>query len=183
MIYSFSDFDAEAEKIKEWFKREIDALRTGRASPALVKDISIEYYGTKTKLEGLASIAVENARTIVIQPWDSGTMEAIEKAIKNSNLGLQPASDKKTIRLVLPELTGERRQFLINIVGEKFEEARVSLRKVRDNIWKDIQEAERQGRFGEDEKFRLKNELQKKTDQFNEDLAKAAERKKEEIKL
>lgn len=180
--YSFSGFDNETEKIKEWFKREIDALRTGRASPALVKDIGVEYYGTKTKIESMASIAISDARTIVIQPWDKQAVEAVEKAIRNSNIGLQPVIDKETIRVILPELTGQRRQFLMDMVGEKLEEARVSLRKARDTISKDIQEAERQGQFGEDEKFRLKNELQKKTDSFNEILREMAERKKEEIR-
>ncbi|MEK7599043.1 MAG: ribosome recycling factor [Patescibacteria group bacterium] len=181
MIYSFSNFEIEAGKIKEWFSRELDGLRTGRANPTLVKDIVVEYYGTKTKLEGLASIGVQDARTLVIQPWDKQAIEAIEKAIRSSNIGLQPVVDKEMIRVVLPELTGERRQFLTKIVGEKFEEARVSLRKARDDVWKDIQNMERESKLSEDEKFRLKDELQKKMDSVNEALQGLAERKKEEI--
>lgn len=181
MPYSFSNFESAAAKTKERLVAEFGALRTGRANPVLVKDIQVEYYGSKTKLESLASIGVEDARTLIVQPWDKQSTEAIEKAIRNSNIGLQPIVDSTAIRLVLPELTGERRQALLKIASEKLEEARISLRKARDESWKDIQEREREKELSEDEKFRLKDELQKKMDSLNGELDDMAEKKRKEV--
>ena len=180
-MYDLSKFETEAGKIKERLVAEMGAIRTSRASPALVKDIMVEYYGSKMKLEGLASIGVQDARTLTIQPWDKNAVEPIEKTIRSSNLGLQPVVDKGLIRIILPELTGERRQFLIKLVGEKTEESRIALRRGRDEVWKEIQERERSGGISEDEKFRLKDELQKKIDRFNKDLEELAENKKKDI--
>ncbi|MEK7566892.1 MAG: ribosome recycling factor [Patescibacteria group bacterium] len=182
MIDNLSKFEVSANKIKERLSGEMGAIRTSRANPALVKDITVEYYGSKMKLEGLASIGVGDARTLTVQPWDKGSLEAIEKAVRASNLGLQPVVDKDMIRIILPELTGERRQTLIKLVGEKLEEARIVLRRERDEVWKEAQEGERSGGISEDEKFRFKDELQKKIDRFNKDFEELAERKKNEIK-
>ncbi len=134
MPYSLSKFDSSFQKIKNHFADELGALRTGRANPALVKDIAVEYYGGKTKLEGLASIGVGDARTLIIQPWDKGALEAIEKAVRSSNLGLQPVVDRDVLRIILPELTGERRQAMQKLVGEKLEESRIALRRERDEV-------------------------------------------------
>ena len=181
MPYSFSAFDAELKKTTAWLVGELSALRTGRASPAMIKDITVEAYGSKMKLEGVASITVQDARTLLIQPWDKTTVLAIETAIRNSGIGVQPVVDKETIRVVLPALTGERRETLMKIVSEKLEEARIASRKARDEVWKDIQTKERDGGLSEDEKFRFKDEMQKKIDTFNRDLDSLAERKKVEI--
>ena len=182
MAFSFSGFEHELKKTTEWFSDELSALRTGRASPTMVKDILVDAYGSKTKLEGLASITTQDARTLAIQPWDKSVVGAIETAIRNSNLGLQPVVDKEVIRIILPALTGERRDQLIKLVGEKLEEARIASRKARDIVWKDIQTQERGGTSSEEEKFRAKDELQKKIDQFNRELDMLAERKHAEIK-
>ena len=181
MSYSFSGFDAELKKAKEWLADEFTALRTGRANPAMVKDILVDCYGSKMKLENVASIGAQDARTLLIQPWDKASVEPIERAIRASNLGLQPVVDKDVIRVILPTLTGERRGALMKLVSEKLEEARIMSRKARDEIWKDIQTKERDGALSEDEKFRAKDELQKKIDAFNRDLEALVERKKTEI--
>ena len=143
MPYSFVKFDSLFQKTRDHLSENLGALRTGRANPALVKDIVIEYYGSKMKLEGLASIGTADARTLIIQPWDKGSLEAVEKGIRASNLGLQPVVDRDIIRVVLPELTGERRQAMQKLVGEKLEEARIALRRIRDDAWKEIQENEK----------------------------------------
>ena len=169
------------EKIKSRFAEELGALRTSRASPSLVKDILVDYYGTKTKIEGLASISIQDAKTLVIQPWDKNSVEPIEKAVRASNLGLQPVADKNILRIVLPELTGERRQSLIKFIGEKLEESRIAVRRERDEIWKDGQDKERAGELSEDQKFRLKEELQKKVDKANRELEEIAEKKRKEV--
>jgi len=181
MAYDLTRFENTAKKIKEKFSGELGAIRTSRASPALVKDILVDYYGGKMKLEGLASIGVQDARTIVVQPWDKSSLEAIEKAIRSSNLGIQPVADRDVLRIVLPELTGERRQALLKLAGEKLEEARIALRRERDEVWKEVQDKERAGEIPEDEKFRLKDELQKKTDGFNGEFEEIVEKKRQEV--
>lgn len=180
-MYDFGKFETASKKIREKLGEELSALRTGRANPSLVKDILVDYYGSKVKLEGVATIGVSDARTLAIQPWDKNSMGPIEKAVRGSNLGLQPVADKDTIRVILPELTGERRQSLLKLAGEKLEESRIAVRRERDQVWKEIQESEREGKISEDEKFRLKDELQKKIDRFNKDLDELAEKKRYEI--
>jgi ribosome recycling factor len=181
MAYDFSLFQKRAVEIIGWFKEEIALLRTGRASPALVENINVESYGAKTPLKHVAAISVEDARTLRIQPWDSALLEPIEKAIRSSELGLQPVVDKQSVRLILPELTQERRSALVKILGEKLENAKVSLRQLRDEIWRDIQDKERQKEISEDDKFRFKDDLQKKMDDFSKELEDLAEKKRKEI--
>ncbi|MBI2039265.1 MAG: ribosome recycling factor [Candidatus Niyogibacteria bacterium] len=182
MPYPFTQFDTELKKTKEWFSNELSTLRTGRANPAMVKDVLVDAYGSKMKLEGVASITSQDARTLVIQPWDKSMVGSIETAVRNSNLGLQPVVDKEVIRVILPALTGERREQLMKVVNEKSEEARIASRKARDIVWKDVQTQERDGKISEDEKFRAKDELQKRIDHFNRELDEIAERKRVEIK-
>lgn len=180
-MYDFGKFETASKKIREKLGEELSVLRAGRANPSLVKDMLVDYYGSKVKLEGVATIGVQDARTLAIQPWDKNSMEPIEKAVRASNLGLQPVADKDIIRIILPELTGERRQALLKLAGEKFEEARIALRRSREDIWKEIQEKERAGEISEDEKFRLKDELQKKIDNLNSEFEEIVEKKRKEI--
>lgn len=182
MPYSLSTLEEQFRKIKAWLIAELGVLRTGRANPAMVKNVSVDYHGVKTNLENLASIRIQDAHTLVIQPWDKGTIEAIEHAIRSSSIGFQPITDKEVVRLILPELTGERREALLKIVGGKLEDARISLRKVRDEVWKDIQEQERAGTIREDEKFHLKEKLQKHIDEFNQEFEELVRRKQIEIR-
>ena len=181
MAYDFSNIKKKTEEIKEWFKKETASLRTGRATPVLVEGIMVDSYGAQTPLKHVANITVEDAKSIRITPWDASVLKNIEQAISASSLGIQPIAEKQSVRITLPELTEERRKSLIKLLGEKLEEARVSLRIERDEVWKDIQEKERNGDISEDEKFRFKDELQKIIDKFNEEIEGISKIKEKEI--
>lgn len=171
----------ELAGILTWFQGEIAALRTGRATPALVENIEVDYHGAKTPLKHIASLSTPDARTITIQPWDKAALEPIQKALEAFSVNLAPIADKDTIRLALPALTEERRKELLKLLGVKAEEARVRSRKTRDEAWKTVQRREKEKAIREDEKFRAKGELQKKIDEFNEKLDGAKERKERDI--
>ena len=179
--YDFKKLDEKISAAAERFKNETASLRTGRANPALVEDIKIEAYGTSNPLKNLSSVTVENAKTLIIQPWDKSILEAIEKGIANSSLGLRPAVQKDAIRVTLPDLTQERRQALLKLLKEKLEDAKVSLRQARDETWKDIQERERAKTISEDEKFRLKGQMEERAKKGAERLEETSQKKEKEI--
>ena len=181
MNYNFSKIKERGEGIKECFNKETASLRTGRATPILVEDILVTSYGAKTPLKHVAAISVDDARTLRISPWDTSVIKDIEIAIAASPLGIQPLVDQQTIRVVLPELSEERRKSLVKILSDKLEESRISIKKEREEIWRDIQDKEKSGELSEDEKFRLKDELQKIVDDFNKDLENMSEKKRSEI--
>ena len=181
MTYDFSKTRRKTEEIKEHFKKEIFSLHSSRANPALVENIMVDSYGTKMLIKHVATISAEDARNLRITPWDISLLKNIETAINSSNLGAQPIADKQSIRITLPDLSEERRKTIIKILSEKLEEAKVSLRRERDEIWKDIQEKDHQGEIPEDDKFRFKDELQEIIDKATEELEEVAERKKQEI--
>lgn len=182
MNYDFSKTKNRAEEIKDWLKKEVSSLRTGRATPALVENLLVSSYGALVPIKNIASISVEDPKTILITPWDSTMIKSIESAISSSSMGIQPVADKQSVRVVLPELTEERRKSLVKILHEKLEEARVSLKLERDESWKDIQEKERKKEISEDDKFHFKDELQKMVDLASKDFEEIAKRKEEEIK-
>jgi len=181
MTYDFSKIKNKFEEFKSHLKKEVFSLHSSRANPALVEDIMVDSYGTKMPIKHVATISVEDARTLRITPWDISVLKNIEIAISASNLGGQPIADKQSIRIALPELSQERRKAIIKVLSEKLEEAKISLRQERDEVWKDIQEKERKGEIPEDDKFRFKEELQKIIDKTNEELEEIAERKKQEV--
>ena len=139
---------------------EFGAIRTGRASPALVEKLKIDYYGSDVPLQQLAGVTVPEARVLVIAPYDKGAMKAIEKAIQASDLGVNPSNDGTVIRVTFPELTGERRKNLVKVVKKLSEEGRIAVRNVRRHIRQDL---ERDGEISEDEVNRLEKELEKLT--------------------
>lgn len=179
--YNFSQLKENGEKVKEWFKKEIVSLRTGRATPALVENLVVEAYESRSPLQHVAAINIEDARTIRITPWDATVLKSIEQAIVASSLGVQPIADGQSIRISLPELTEDRRKMLSKTVAEKLEEAKISIRKERDEVWKDIQAKEKEGELTEDDKFSLKEEMQKNVDSLMADLDGVAVKKEEEI--
>lgn len=181
MNYDFSKIKNDGEKTKERFKQDIASLRTGRANPALVEDLLVESYGSKTPLKHLATISTEDARTLRISPWDASVIKNIESAITSSNLGVAPIADKQSIRISLPGLTEDRRKTLAKTLSSKLEEARISLRQSREYVWKDIQEREKTGEIPEDYKFKFKDELQKIVDKISAELEDLAKRKEQEI--
>lgn len=179
--YDFKKFDEKTAAAKEWLLREYRGLRTGRASPSVLDAVSVSAYGTQMPLKQVAGISVEDPRTIRVQPYDAGLLKDIERAIAAANLGLGVAADSSGVRVSFPDLTGERRQEMIKIAKGKLEEARVTMRLARDEAWKEIQVRESEGTLTEDDKFSLKEELQKKTDKANEELEAVFESKEKEM--
>ncbi|MEW5907634.1 MAG: ribosome-recycling factor [Patescibacteria group bacterium] len=180
-MYDLSAINKKGAEMKDWFKKEIGSLRTGRATPALMENIFVDVYGSKSLVKQVASITVEDAKTLRITPWDVSLLKNIENALMNANFGSNPIVDKQSVSISLPQLTEERRKALVKIVNEKLEQAKISLKVERDELWRDIQEKERKGIITEDEKFRLKDKLQKELAKINDELTEIAVRKEEEI--
>jgi len=160
---------------------DLNGIRTGRASPALVERLPVEYYGTPTPLQNLASISVPEPRTLTIKPFDAGSLKDIEKAIRSSDLGLNPNSDGKVIHLNLPPLTEERRRDLVKHMSHRLEESRVAVRNVRRDLHNDIREFEKEKLITEDDLKRGEEDLQKLTDKFIEEIARLGQNKEKEI--
>jgi ribosome recycling factor len=171
------DFD----KILDFYKTDIASIRTGRATPAMAEDIVVDMYGQKMTIKELASLSVPEPRTLSIQPWDKGAVEAIEGAIRKSDLGLNPIVDGETIRLNIPSLTEERRKEFIKLLKQKSEDARIKIRQLREDIWRKIQQLEKDGEIGEDQRFKGKEDLQKTVDEYNKKIEELE--KKKEIEL
>jgi ribosome recycling factor len=172
-----NDFEQAVESLT----LEFGKTRTGRASASLVENILVESYGTKMPLKQLASIAVTDARTITVNPWDKKNISEIESALRKSDQGFNPANDGQLIRINLPPLTEERRKELVKVVSQKAEEARVLIRSTREAAWKEIQNLEQEGKISEDDKFRGKEKLQKIVDEYNEKIEEIRKRKEKEI--
>lgn len=162
-------------------EEDLTGIRTGRANPALVEKLPVDYYGSPTPLQQLASIGVPEPRQLLIRPFDPSTVKDIERAIQSSDLGLTPNSDGKTIRLNLPPLTEERRRELVRIVKNRVEEARVAIRNVRRDSIRDLREFENEKLISEDELKSGEEELQKITDEFIDEVNQTGERKENEI--
>lgn len=160
---------------------DLAGIRTGRAAPALVEKLPVEYYGSPTPLLQLASITVPEPRSLLIRPYDPSTLKIIERSILASDLGLTPNNDGKSIRLNLPPLTEERRRDLVKIVHNRVEEARVAARNVRRDAIKDLRDFENEKLISEDDLKRGEDELQKITDRIIAEMEKVGERKETEI--
>ena len=152
------------EKSVEAIRHEFGSVRTGRASPALLDRINVDYYGTQTPLKQLATISASEGRLLTVQPYDKSSIKSIEKAILESDVGLTPNSDGTVIRLAIPELTEERRKQLVKVVHSIAEEGRVAVRNVRRDVMHDLRELKGEGDVGSDDEHRAEGELQKLTD-------------------
>ncbi len=181
MPYNFSKLNEKTKEVHEWLERELSSLRSGRATPAVLDVVQVESYGAKMPIKHLATITLEDARTIRIVPFDTSVSKEIEKAIGLANLGLSVSVDDNGVRAHFPDLTSERRVAILKVAKERLESARINMRKVRDEIVRDIDAKEKEGGMGEDEKFRLKKELEKLSDTENKKLQEAYERKEKEI--
>jgi ribosome recycling factor len=175
------DLRERMTKSVEVLQDDLLSIRTGRASPALVEKLLIEYYGAMTPLNQMASIAVPEPRLLVIRPWDPSALGDIERAILKSDLGLTPMNDGKLIRLSIPRLTEERRRELVKLVARRVEEARIAIRNLRRDALKDLQEFEKEKMISEDEFFRAKDEVQELTDEFVAKIDEIGQRKEEEV--
>lgn len=162
-------------------EEDLAGIRTGRASPALVEKLPVEYYGIQTPLLQLASINVPEPRSLMIRPFDANSLKAIERAIRTSDLGLNPNNDGKAIRLNLPPLTEERRRDLVKVVHNRVEEARVAVRNVRRDSIKDLREYEQEKLISEDDRTKGEVELQKITDRYIAEVNGVGERKEKEV--
>src|SRR3990170_705289 len=176
-----ADVEARMGRAVEALERELAAVRTGRASTALVERLHVEYYGTQTPLNQLAGISVPEPHQIVIQPWDRGVLGAIEKAILKSDIGLMPNVDGTVVRLNIPQLTEERRRDLVKIVHRRMEEARVEIRNLRRDAADQLKKLERESELGSDEAHRLLDAVQSTTDRHIGEVDRVGAAKEQEI--
>ena len=181
-MYNFTSFKKSVAEVANWLRKEYQGIRTGRATPALLDNVFVEVYGSRMPITQTATVTVEDARSLRVTPWDLANVKAIERAVADANIGVSASADDRGVRVSFPELTSERRESLLKIARAKLEDARVSLRGERDKVWHDIQERERAGEMGEDDKFRAKDEMQKIVDAANEELEDIAEKKEKEIR-
>jgi ribosome recycling factor len=166
---------------EEGLQRELSGVRTGRATPALLDSVRVDAYGSRSKLPEIASVTVEDARTIRISPWDKSLSKAIEKAIGEADLGISVVVDDTGMRVIFPDLTAERRTLLSKIAGDKLEQSKITLRGHRAEAIKDIEASEKEGGMGKDEVVRLKEEVQKLIDSGTTTLEAMGKKKNEEI--
>lgn len=169
------------EKAIEHFKNESSKIRTGRANPSLVEDLMVDYYGAKTPLKQIASINTPEPRTIAIQPWDRGALAAIEGAIRSSDLNLNPMNDGILVRINIPMLTEDRRKEMVKMLNQKNEEARIAIRTIREDILKEVKDAEKAGDISEDDEFKAKEKMQEIVDEYNKKIEELRAKKEVEI--
>lgn len=172
---------AEFDKAIDHLKQDITSLRTGRAAVSMVEDITVEAYGAKQPIKATATISVQDAKTITLEPWDKSMLANLDKAIQMSDLGVNPVNDGKMIRLIFPDLTSERRQELIKVLHQKLEQARITIRKVREDIRNEIEKAEKDKTITEDDKYTLQEDLDKLVKEYNEQVKKIGEAKEKDI--
>lgn len=177
----YKDAESRMKGAVQSLEEDLAGIRTGRASPALIERLQVEYYGAPTPLIQLASISVPEPRSLLIRPFDASTLKDIERAILASDLGLTPNNDGKSIRLNIPPLTEERRRELVKVVHNRQEEARVAVRNVRRDSIRDLREFEHEKLISEDDRIRGEEELQKITDRLIDDINGVGDRKEKEI--
>ena len=161
--------------------KEYGQLNIGRASPSVLDGVSVEVYGARQPIKNVASVSIEDPKTLRIAPWDKNQIKDIEKAIVASNLGLSVATDEAGIRVIFPQLTTENREKLVKVLKEKLEEQRITVRRERERVWNEVQAEEKIGKMTEDEKFRAKDDLQKIIDEVNKNLEISFEKKQKEV--
>ena len=158
------------KEVQEWLVKEYAGIRTGQASPMLLDSIKVESYGAYMPINQVGSVNIEDARTLRISVWDKGGVSAIEKAIRDANLGVSTVADSDGVRVIFPELTSERRAQLMKLAKSKLEDARISVRNVRDEVMKLIDKQQKDGDIGEDDKFTAKEKVQTHVDATNRAL-------------
>jgi len=177
----FDETKGDMQRAIKALERDLSKIRTGRASVALVEEITVEYYGSLTPLNQLASISVPDSRLIIIQPWDPSALSAIEKAILKSNIGLTPSNDGKRICINIPPLTEERRKELVKLVKKIGEEAKVSIRNLRRKANDILKKMKKNKEISEDDFYQGQEKIQKITDEFIEKVERILSKKEDEI--
>jgi ribosome recycling factor len=178
---TLKDADHKMHRTVEVTREEFTTVRTGRASPAILNRLNVDYYGSPTPINQLASFSVPEPRLLVIQPYDKNSMSAMEKAIMQSDLGLTPSNDGNVIRLAFPQLTEERRKELIKVVHQRAEEGRVSVRNVRRHAKEELERLKKDGEISEDDLARAEKELQRTTDRFVGEIDEMLRHKEQEL--
>ena len=176
-----SETDARMKRSLEALQRELNSVRTGRATPALVENLTIDYYGVPTPLNQIAGITVPEARLLMIQPWDKQSLKDVEKGILRSDLGLVPNNDGTVIRINIPTLTEERRRELVRLVGRKLEDGHVSVRNIRRDSLEQLRSMERDKDLSQDENRRAQDQLQRVTDSYIGQMDEIREAKNVEV--
>lgn len=181
MAYDFSPLTASIKETEDWLQRELQGIRTGRAALSILDNVKAEAYGAKSPLSSVASVAIEDARTIRVVPWDKTLMRAIEKAVVDADLGVGVATDEQGLRVTFPELTAERRTMLAKLAREKVEAAKITLRGHRSDFIKKLEAEEKAGAMGEDDLSRAKTDVQKLIDAGGDALEAMGKKKEVEI--
>ena len=169
------------EKNQSHFKSEIATLSVGRATPLLVEDIIVDYYGTPTPLQQISTISIPDTRNILIKPWEKNQLKEIEKAINLAQLGFNPVNDGESIRITVPQPTEERRKDLVKHLRDLLEEAKISIRNGREDAIKEVRKMEKEGEISEDERFKGQDDIQKIVNEENKELEEMMEKKEKEI--
>ncbi len=178
-----AEVSTKMDRTVDAFKRDLTQLRTGRATPALVENMEVSYYGTMTPLKQIASISAPDSRAIMIQPWDTGSLREIEKTLMTSEMGFNPANDGATITVPIPQLNQERRQELVKILKRKIEDGKVSVRNVRRDGLESLRKLEKDKAISQDENRRAQDQLQKTTDGHTKQIDETGSAKEAEILL
>tara|TARA_B100002051_G_scaffold147570_1_gene139659 strand:+ start:26385 stop:26927 length:543 start_codon:yes stop_codon:yes gene_type:complete len=177
-----SDIQTKIQEAKEWLKKEYAGIRTGQASPSLLDNIKVDSYGTMSPINQVGTVGVEDAKTLRVSVWDSSQIQAIETAISEADLGVSVATDSAGLRVIFPELTADRREQLLKLAKSKLEDARITVRSIRDDAMKAIDKEEKDGDISEDEKFTQKEAVQKQIDGANKELEELFASKESELK-
>ena len=174
-------YKEEFENSIEFLKNDLGQIRTGRANPAMIEQINVDAYGTQTPLIQLGSISAPEARSLVIVPWDKNLLKEIEKALAAAELGVQPVNEGNQIRLTMPAMTEENRQEYVKVLNEKLEKSRISVRQTRDKVRDEIATQEKASEITEDDKYKLREELDKVVGEYNDKIKEIGESKEKEI--
>ena len=176
-----AEVERKMNRAMEALDRELSSLRTGRATPSLIENVSVEYYGTPTPLKQIASISAPDARAIMVQPWDKQALRDIERSLMKSELGFNPSNDGNIITVPIPPLNQERRQELVRLLKRKIEEGKVSVRNVRRDGLESLRKMEREKAISQDQNRRSQDQLQKTTDSFIKNIDQVSTAKEAEI--
>ena len=176
-----SDTDERMTKSIDALKRELSTLRTGRATPSLLDNINVDYYGTSTPLNQLASVSAPDAQAIIIQPWDKGSIQDIEKSLSTSDLGFNPSNDGNQITVPIPPLTQERRLEIVRLLKKKIEDGKVSIRNVRRDSVDRLRKLEKDKSISQDDSRRGQDQIQKSTDSYTKLIDDISKVKEDEI--
>ena len=176
-----SETSTKMDRTLDAFNRDLTQLRTGRATSAMVENVEVDYYGNMTPLKQIASISVPDARAIMIQPWDAGSLREIEKSLTTSEMGFNPSNDGVTITVPIPQLTQERRQDMVKLLKRKIEDGKVSIRNVRRDSLESLRKLEKDKSISQDDGRRAQDQLQKTTDGFTKKIDETGSAKEAEI--